>query len=70
MRNLGLICLFGGLLAFFYCTTQLSGLDPVPAGLSLRQHLDYQAGRFELGRYAALCVAGIGLLLSLFPRGR
>ena len=70
MRNLGLIFLFGGILVFFYCTTQLSGLDPVPAQATLRQYLDYQAGRFELGRYAGLCLAGIGLLLSLFPRGR
>ena len=70
MRNLGLIFLFGGILVFFYCTTQLSGLDPVPAQATLGQYFDYPAGRFEIGRYAAVCVAGIGLLLALFPRGR
>jgi hypothetical protein len=70
MRNLGLILLAGGFLAFFYCTTRLSGLEPVPDGVAVSEYLRYDAGVWELGRYAAAVAGLIGLLMSFFPKGR
>jgi len=70
MRNAGLIMLLTGLLAFFYCSVRLSELEPMAAEASLGDYLHNDAGRFELGRYAAGGVGMIGLLLALFPKGR
>jgi hypothetical protein len=70
MRSTGLILLFGGILAFLYCTSRLSALSPVPAGVELGDYLRYEAGKWELGRYVSAGLAGIGFLLALFPKGR
>jgi len=70
MRSSGLILLFGGILAFLYCTSRLSALPPVPAEVELGDYLRYEAGKWELGRYVSAGVAGIGFLLALFPKGR
>jgi hypothetical protein len=70
MRRSGLILLFGGILAFLYCTSRLSELSPVPAGVELGDYLRYEAGKWELGRYVSAGLAGIGFLLALFPKGR
>ena len=70
MRNSGLILLFGGILAFLYCTSRLSQLAPVPDAVELGDYLRYEAGKWELGRYVSAGLAGIGFLLALFPKGR
>jgi hypothetical protein len=70
MRSSGLILLFGGILAFFYCTSRLSALPPVPAEVELGDYLRYEAGKWELGRYLSAGLAGVGFLLALFPKGR
>jgi len=70
MRNSGLILLLGGILAFLYCTSQLSQLSPVPPEVDLGDYLRYEAGKWELGRYVSAGIAGIGFLLALFPKGR
>ena len=70
MRNLGLVLLLGGVAGFLYCSSQLSGLDPLPADLPLADYMRNAAGRFELGRYVSVGAALIGLLLALFPQGR
>lgn len=70
MRLSGLVLLVGGLLLFFYCSTRMSGLTPVPPEVPLGDYLDYEAGKWELYRYGAALVALVGALLSLFPKGR
>jgi hypothetical protein len=70
MRRAGLILLLLGVFGFLYATQKTEGLDPLPAGLSIRESLEYPAGRWEIGRYAAAAVAGMGVLLLLFPKGR
>jgi hypothetical protein len=70
MRRSGLILLLVGIFGFLYATQKTEGLDPVPDGLSIRESLQYPAGRWEVGRYAVAAVAGMGLLLLLFPKGR
>ena len=70
MRLAGGIMLLAGLLAFFYCSTRLEDLPPVPAGVELGDYLKYEAGGWELRRYGAAVVALIGVLLTLFPKGR
>ena len=70
MRNLGFIMLLGGILGFFYCTSQLSSLGPMSAGAGVGDYLRNQSGRYELGRYLAAGVAVMGALLAMFPRGR
>jgi len=70
VRTLGVVLLAGGLFGFFYCSTRLSGLDPLPAGLAVGDYLKYEAGRWELARYGTALAALIGAVLSLFPSGR
>jgi hypothetical protein len=70
MRTLGGILLLGGLLGFFYCTSQLEGVEPLPEGMDVMESVRHPTGRYEVGRWAALCVAGIGVLLALYPKGR
>ena len=59
-----------GILGFFYASSQLEGLAPVPQGLEMRDALHSPAGRWELARYGCAAVAGFGLLMALFPKGR
>jgi hypothetical protein len=70
MRNFGGILLLAGIFLFAYASSQLGQLDPVPPGSSVGESLDYAAGRWELVRYAAAAVAGFGLLMAIFPKGR
>jgi hypothetical protein len=70
MRNAGGMLLLVGVLGFFYCSARLSNLEPVPAGKSISDSLQYPAGRFEVGRYASAMVGAVGLILALFPKGR
>jgi hypothetical protein len=70
MRTLGALLLLVGIVGFFYCSSHLSGLESIPEGTSLGNYLQYDAGKFELGRYLALIAGFIGILLSLFPKGR
>jgi hypothetical protein len=70
MRNLGGILLLAGVVGFLYCNSQLSGLDPVPEGLSISRSLEYAAGRYEVGRWVSACAAGFGFLMAMFPKGR
>ena len=70
MRTLGALLLLVGIVGFFYCSSRLGGLDPVPEGVALHHYLEYDAGKYELGRYAGVMCALVGVLLSLFPKGR
>jgi len=70
MRNMGGLLLLVGALGFFYCSSQLSHLEAVPAGKSIGESLQYPAGKFEVGRYAAVMAAGVGFVLAMFPKGR
>jgi len=70
MRTAGGLLVLVGIVGFFYCTSHLSGLDPVPEGTTLGRYFDYDAGRYELGRYASVVCGLVGILLSLFPKGR
>ena len=70
MRNLGGVLLLAGALGFFYCSARLSELDPLPAGKTVSESLQYPAGRFEIARYGAALSGVLGLILALFPKGR
>jgi len=70
VRNFGIILLCGGALLFFFCTTQMADLPAVPDGASLVDYFQYEAGRYELGRYAAAMLGLIGAILAMFPKGR
>jgi hypothetical protein len=70
MRNIGGILLILGVLGFFYCSSQLESLEPVPQGLSVGEGFEYPAGKWEVARYACGGLAGFGLLMAMFPKGR
>lgn len=70
MRNFGAIMLLLGILGFLYASQQLEKHEPVPAGVSVSEGIENPAGRWELARYACAGVAGIGLLMAMFPKGR
>ena len=70
MRNFGGIMLLLGILGFFYASQQVEEHEPAPPGTSVSEELDRPAGRWEVARYVCAGVAGIGLLLALFPKGR
>ena len=70
MRNFGIIVLILGILAFFYASSRLEEAEPLPEGLSVSEGLEHPAGRWEMARYACAGVAGFGLLMAMFPKGR
>jgi hypothetical protein len=70
MRLSGLVLLVGGILGFFYCASRLSGLGPIPENIPLGDYFNYEAGKWEMARIGAAVAALLGVLLSLFPKGR
>jgi len=70
MRNSGVILLILGILAFFYASSRLEEAEPLPEGLSVSEGLKEPAGRWQMMRYACAGVAGFGLLMAMFPKGR
>jgi hypothetical protein len=70
MRTLGALLVLIGIVGFVYCSSHLSGLESIPEGTDLSKYLEYDAGRYELGRYASVIAALVGVLLSVFPKGR
>jgi len=70
MRNFGGIMLILGVLGFFYCTGQKDKYPALPEGLSLGDSMRQPAGKWDMGRYACAGLAGFGLLMAFFPKGR
>jgi hypothetical protein len=70
MRNLGGILLVLGILAFVYTSARLADMQPLPEGMSISEGLKEPTGRWEMARYVCAGVAGFGLLMLLFPKGR
>jgi hypothetical protein len=70
MRNFGGIMLVLGVLGFFYCTGQRDTYPALPEGLSLSDSMRQPAGKWDVGRYACAGLAGFGLLMAFFPKGR
>jgi hypothetical protein len=70
MRKMGAILLLGGILGGFYCTSRLQRVEPLPDGVLTMDGFKYEAGRWNMARYASFAVAGMGFILALFPRGR
>jgi hypothetical protein len=70
MRNFGGILVILGILAFFYASSRLEEIEPLPEGLSIGESLKEPAGRWEMARYGCAAVAGFGLLMAMFPKGR
>jgi len=70
MRNFGGLLLLLGVLGFFYASSQLEKLDPVPAGTTVSEGLAYPSGRWEMIRYACAGAGFLGVLLAMFPKGR
>jgi hypothetical protein len=70
MRNFGGVLVLLGIFGFVYCGTQIEKYEPVPAGKSVSEALEYPAGKWDVGRYACAGLAGFGLLMAMFPKGR
>jgi hypothetical protein len=70
MRNFGGIMMLVGIFGFFYCGSQIDKYGPVPTGKSVSEGLEYAAGKWEVARYACAGIAGFGLLMAMFPKGR
>ena len=70
MRNFGGILLLLGIFGFVYASSQLEKQEALPPGTSVSDGLRHPAGRWEVGRYACAGIAGFGLLMAIFPKGR
>jgi hypothetical protein len=70
VRNAGATLLLLSIMGFFYASSRLGEAEPLPGGLSVSEVLQRPAGRWDLARYGCLAVAGLGLLVALFPKGR
>jgi hypothetical protein len=70
MRNFGATLLLLGILGFFYSSSRLDEVEPLPEGLSVSEGLKEPAGRWEMARYGCVAVAGFGLLIAMYPKGR
>jgi hypothetical protein len=70
MRNFGGILLLLAIVGFFYCSSELEKHEPLPAGKSVEESLEYPRGRWETARYACGAAAFFGLLMAMYPKGR
>ena len=70
MRNFGAVLLLLGFLGFFYASSRLDEAAALPEGTSVTEGLRQPAGRWEMARYGCAGVAGFGLLMAMFPKGR
>ncbi len=70
MRTLGIVMLFLGVVAFFYCSGQMDAYPPLPTGLSVEEAWRYPQGRYQVGQWIAGFVGFVGLLFAVFPKGR
>ena len=70
MRNFGGILLLVGIIGFLYCSDRASKTGSVPEGKSISESLEYDAGRWEVGRYVCAGIGAFGLLMTMFPKGR
>jgi len=70
MRRNAMIALLAGVIGFFYASARLSDAEAMPPNIPLSEYTRYEAGRWELLRYACAAVGGIGALFALFPQGR
>lgn len=70
MRNFGIIVLVLGVFLFVYASGKEGEYEPVPPGLTAREALDYPAGRWQIARYGSAALAGFGVLMAMFPKGR
>ena len=70
MRNFGGMMLLLGIVGFLYCSSKLSETGSVPEGKTISESLQYDAGRWEVGRYACAGLGAFGLLMTMFPKGR
>jgi hypothetical protein len=70
VRNLGVVMLAVGILGFVYAGDQMKNGEPVPEGSTVTESLEYGAGRWEIARWGCACLAGFGLLMAMFPKGR
>jgi hypothetical protein len=70
MRNLGILALVVGILGFLYAGDRAQQEEPMPPGLTATESLSYPAGRWEMARFGLAGLAGLGLLLAMFPKGR
>lgn len=70
MRKYALIALFAGIIGFFYASGRLRDAEAMPPDIPLSEYSRYEAGRFELLRYACAGIGGIGALFAMFPQGR
>jgi len=70
MRNFGAILLLLGILGFFYSSARLGEAETLPEDLSIAEGLREPAGRWDMARYGCAAVAGFGLLMAMFPKGR
>ena len=48
----------------------MSDAEAMPPDIPLGEYSRYEAGRWELLRYACAAVGGIGALFAMFPQGR
>jgi hypothetical protein len=70
MRNFGGFMVVLGIVGFLYCSDQASKAGAVPEGKSISESLEYDAGRWEVGRYVCAGIGVFGLLMTMFPKGR
>jgi hypothetical protein len=70
MRNFGGFMVVLGIVGFLYCSSQASKAGEVPDGKSISESLEYDAGRWEVGRYVCAGIGVFGLLMAMFPKGR
>jgi hypothetical protein len=71
MRQFGLWALLIGIIGFVYAMDRVSKLPPVPAEVPVdRAVRDYPAARWQLAEYGFATLAGFGVLMAMFPKGR
>lgn len=68
MRNFGLLMIVVGLAGFFYASDRASKAGSVPEGKSISESLEYDAGKWEVTRYACAGLGAFGILVVMASR--
>ncbi len=70
MRKFGSVLMLLGVLGFFYASSKVDEMPPLPDGLTMTETLREPAGRWQMVRFGSAVAAAFGLLMAMFPKGR
>ena len=70
MRSFGALMVVLGIVGFLYCSSKAQTAGTVPEGKTISESLEYDAGRYEMGRYVCAAMGAFGILVLIVSKER